>query len=307
MKIKDIKEKVIPKMKECNVISVTLTGGEPFTHPDIIQIVSLMAHAGIKVSICTNGTLIQNPQLKELSSIGQIHINVSLDGFRPESHGMFRGNVSSFEKTYETIKLLGKYQLLNGLLVTPNNLASIEEYEQICRFAIENRASYVLMNPLSNMGRGKFSKIALEASKENMELIRTATSPYQDRIQIIYVRFPNELSLPLGNCEAGNIIYIFADGETTVCPYLLFAARNPQSQHTPEEFIAGNILTNQEIALRLEEYKLFSKFPLIGQSKDCKACPQSDKCGKGCPAAIIASGNRIDSLDYELCPKGRIQ
>jgi hypothetical protein len=27
-----------------------------------------------------------------------------------------------------------------------------------------------------------------------------------------------------------------------------------------------------------------------------------EKCGKGCPAAVIASGERIGAVDSEVCP-----
>ena len=44
--------------------------------------------------------------------------------------------------------------LLQGLLCTPNSLAEDLEYRELCEFAAENGADYVLMNPLSSMGRG---------------------------------------------------------------------------------------------------------------------------------------------------------
>lgn len=285
MNLQDMREKIIPQLKESKVISITLTGGEPFTHQNIVQIIKLIKNANIDVSICTNATLISESQMSKMVGMGQIHINVSLDGFRPESHGKFRGDIRSFETTKTTIELLGKYQLLHGLLVTPNNLADIEEYKQICQFAIDNGASYVLMNPLSSMGRGAISKETLESSTEMMEQIRTITTHYQKKIEIVYVRFPNSSRLPLGNCEAGNIIYIFAKGDVAICPYLVFAARTPQSQYDPSNFIVGNIFTDQDISSLIKGYKLAEKCPLTAR-------------GKGCPAAIIASGKNEDSL----CP-----
>jgi MoaA/NifB/PqqE/SkfB family radical SAM enzyme len=217
MSLHDI-ERIIPKLKELNIISITLTGGEPFLHPDIIRIVRTISDMDIKVSICTNATLITALQMQQLADIGRIHVNVSLDGFRPESHGKFRGDIQSFEVTKSTIRLLGEHQLLHGILVTPNKLAEIEEYKHICQFAVENRASYVLMNPLSQMGRGISSKSLLGSSNQMMERIRKETIGFQQLIQVIYVRFPNTAELPLGSCEAGNIIYVFARGELTVCP-----------------------------------------------------------------------------------------
>ncbi|HYT43033.1 MAG TPA: radical SAM protein, partial [Methylomirabilota bacterium] len=145
MQLETIRETVIPRLKQCRVISVTLTGGEPFAHPDIIEIVRLLRTADIQVSICTNATLISIDQIETLAAVGNVHFNVSLDGFSPESHGKFRGDKDSFFTTIQTIQLLGQRNLLKGLLTTPNSLASIEEYAEICDFAVQNRATYVLL------------------------------------------------------------------------------------------------------------------------------------------------------------------
>jgi len=56
MPIGIIRNVVIPKLKDCRVVSVTLTGGEPFIHPDIIEMVRLFKNANIRVGICANGT-----------------------------------------------------------------------------------------------------------------------------------------------------------------------------------------------------------------------------------------------------------
>lgn len=61
--VEDIDKIVIPKLREFRVLKVTLTGGEPFCHPDIIKIVSLFRDARIPVGICTNATLISNEQI----------------------------------------------------------------------------------------------------------------------------------------------------------------------------------------------------------------------------------------------------
>ena len=295
-----IRDIVIPKLKDCRVISVTLTGGEPFIHPDVVEIVSLLRNAGIRVGICTNGTLINQDQMKSLAKIGNVHLNVSLDGFRPESHGKFRGDRISFAKTIETIRYLSRYRLLQGLLVTPNNLAAVSEYAELCEFGIQNGATYMLMNPLSSMGRGVEAQKKLRVQDEVMRQIREITSPFSDRIQLVYIRFPNDQKLPLISCEAGNIIYVFVKGEVAICPYLVFAARTPQSLYNPEEFIVGNIFTDTDIADKVDAYNLYEKYRLENKPT-CKSCSLNFQCGKGCPAVVIASGMQIEDLD-PLCP-----
>jgi len=300
MPIGTIHSVVIPRLKDCRVISVTLTGGEPFIHPDIIEIVRLLRDANIKVGICTNGTFVNQDQVETLAKIGNVHLNVSLDGFRPESHGKFRGDESSFVKTIETIRHSSQYQLLQGLLVTPNNLAEVNEYAEICEFAIQNSATYVLMNPLSSMGRGVKTQKRLGSSDEVMRRIKEITSPFSGRIQVVYIRFPNDQKLPLISCETGNIIYVFVHGELTVCPYLVFAARTPQSLYNPEEFIVGNIFKDADIIEKLDAYKFHERYHL-GDNPTCKNCSLNFQCGKGCPAAIIASRQRIEDID-PICP-----
>ncbi|MBV9470995.1 MAG: radical SAM protein [Abitibacteriaceae bacterium] len=299
MSLESIQRTIIPRFIESRVVSVTLTGGEPFAHPEIVEIVKLLRDASIKVSICSNATLITLEQMRDLVSIGDIQINVSLDGFRPESHGKFRGNRQSFFKTIETIEQLGQMGLLKGLLVTPNSLADIQEYEEICDFAAKNNATYVLMNPLSNMGRGTKSVKKLGSPSQIMNEIRERTDSYKDQVELVNIRFPNG-SLPLASCEAGNIIYVFAGGDLTVCPYLIFAARTPDSQHSAGEFIVGNILTDSNIAELLDGYKLHKRYNL-GSNVTCNGCSMNLRCGKGCPAAVIASGQRIEEVDREMC------
>lgn len=300
MSLQSIRDILVPRLKECRVVSVTLTGGEPFVHPDIIEIVSLCKDAGMKVGICTNATYISEDQIKALAAMNA-HCNVSLDGFSAESHGRFRGNKESFATTIATIKALAGHGILQGLLVTPNNLAEVEEYTKLCEFAVQNGATYVLMNPLSSMGRGARTIKRLIAPDEVMRQIARATTQFKDKVEMVYIRFPNEKKLSLAGCEAGNIIYVFTPGDLTVCPYLVFAARTPQSKHKDMEFIVGNIFHDADIAARLDAYKFHERYRL-GGNPTCGGCHLNAECGKGCPAAIIASGKQIEEVDSEVCP-----
>lgn len=58
MLLKSIEDTIIPTFLKAKVVSVTLTGGEPFTHPQIIEIVKQFSKANIRIGICTNATLI---------------------------------------------------------------------------------------------------------------------------------------------------------------------------------------------------------------------------------------------------------
>jgi radical SAM protein with 4Fe4S-binding SPASM domain len=297
----DITGKVIPRLAACRVDRVTLTGGSRRSTPQFLGVVRAFRAAGMGLGICTNATTLNSTQIGELAGIGGVHLNVSLDGFRPESHGKFRGDIASFAVTMSTVREIAAAGLLQGLLCTPNTLAEDGEYRELCEFAASQGASYVLMNPLSSMGRGVKAHRKLASPDAHMRAIAELTDPFaSENLEIVHIRFPNAARQPLAGCEAGTIIYVFAPGEVTVCPYLVFAARAPQSRHDPAEFIVGNIFTDPDIATRLDRYPMTRL--RMGTNPTCGSCGVASECGKGCPAAVVAAGQRIGSVDAEVCP-----
>jgi radical SAM protein with 4Fe4S-binding SPASM domain len=301
MPLTEIVGKVIPQLSEARVRRVTLTGGEPTIHPDFMAIVRAFREAGMDVGICTNATALSGQQINELASLG-VHCNVSLDGFAADSHGKFRGDRASFDVTVATVKELGAAGILQGLLCTPNSLAQNEEYVELCQFARETGARYVLLNPLGSMGRGVKSQARLAKTTLHMQEIHALTAPFDGPdLDVAHIRFPNTARKPLSGCEAGTIIYVFTPGEVTVCPYLVFAARTPASQHADTEFIVGNILTDPDIAQRLDAYRFHDRYR-VGANNTCGSCSMNTGCGKGCPAAVVASGGRVGDVDAEQCP-----
>jgi radical SAM protein with 4Fe4S-binding SPASM domain len=293
---------LIPRLAQCRVERVTLTGGEPTIHPQFLDVVQAFRDAGMAVGICTNATTLDRQQISALARIGGVHCNVSLDGFRPESHGRFRGDRDSFAVTVATVRALAAGGLLQGLLCTPNSLAEDSEYRELCAFAAENGASYVLMNPLSSMGRGVKARGRLAATEERMRHIRELTAPFQGNgLDTVHILSPTTDNHPLASPQAGTIIYVFTPGEVTVCPYLVFAAQTPQSRHDPAEFIVGNIFADADIAARLDACNFAARYPM-GANPTCGSCRMAGACGKGCPAAVIAAGERIGAVDAEVCP-----
>lgn len=294
-----IKKIILPQLIKSNVNKVTLTGGEPFIYKKLLQVIDLLANNNIAISICTNASLITEEFVSSVEKYPYLHFNVSLDGFSNYSHGRFRGNCDSilFQMIISNIKMLGNKKLLNGILVTPNIYSNIDEYENICIFAKENNARYVLMNPLSEFGRGKGS-IDKAFTKTEMSKLRYATEKYSsDDFEVVYIRFPNSTKL-LGTCVAGQIFYLFTNGDVAICPYMVFAAKNKNSKYAPEEFIIGNIFkSNFDLHDSLSAYS----FPKDSNDGLCIHC-KNEACSKGCMAAKISKGRYLSDVDEDLCP-----
>lgn len=300
MRLEDIRERVLPRLVAARVQRVTLTGGEPFVHPDLLAICQAVIDLDLPVGICTNATQTTPEQIAGLTAMGNVHVNVSFDGFRTESHGKFRGNTKSFATTLDTARRFADAGLLQGLLSTPNALTDPTEFAELCAFGVEIGAEYVLMNPLSSFGRGVKSQGRLAANEDKMRAIAAVTARFAgEGLDLALIRFPND-DKPLGGCDAGRIIYVFADGATAVCPYLVFAARTPQSRYKDSEFLVGNILTD-DVDGSLDGYSFHERYT-VGANPTCGSCAAEPVCGKGCPAALVSRGERIGDVDSEQCP-----
>jgi MoaA/NifB/PqqE/SkfB family radical SAM enzyme len=295
----DVSDVILPQLTSLGVNKITLTGGEPLVHKDIIPMVRLMSENGFAISICTNASLISEDFLSMIDQYHSLHFNVSLDGFSCHSHGKFRGNESPvlFERIIENIRMLGDRKLLNGILVTPNVYATLDEYQNICEFAIKNYANYVLMNPLSEFGRGEAS-ISKALSRYEMNKLREATKKYiTEDFEVVYIRFPND-NKPLEDCLMGELVYVFSDGYVSICPYMVFASKNQKSKYKPNDFYIGNIL---EPGFNLHESFAQFKLPQCSDNGMCADCSLKE-CRRGCIAAKIANGRLLSDADFELCP-----
>ena len=97
------------------------TGGEPFVHPAMLEIVAdTLAHG--PVTVLTNGTLFTVPRAAALRRLGErsrysLEIRVSLDGWRAADHDRLRG-AGSFERALEGIGRLAAVGLLPILTAT---------------------------------------------------------------------------------------------------------------------------------------------------------------------------------------------
>lgn len=297
MTLQSIYDILVPQFIKNNVVKVTLTGGEPLVHPHAKEIAQLLLENKIGVSICTNGTLIDPSWTSQLTQYDNVHFNVSLDGMTLQSHGKFRGITS--ESVISTIKYnictLGEFGLLNGILTTPNKYATIEEYVELCQFAKQAGANYVLMNPLSPFGRGTKTQPLAYSTEEMIELRERTSSLISEDFEIVYIRFPNAEHKPLGKCSLGSIPYVFCNGDIAICPYMVFASSG-SDLYQESDFIVGNVFQGADIGKEVANYHI--PHATGTQHKN----PECHNCGGGCYAIKIANNLPLSGCDIDMCP-----
>ncbi len=123
--------------KEAGMLYLLITGGEPFLHPQIRQILEGLHKMGFIITINSNGTLIDGQIVQWLKNCPPVRINISLYGASDETYGALCGNPKGFTQTVRAIGLLREAGIpvkLNCSL-TPYNAKDLPE---MVAFAKEN-------------------------------------------------------------------------------------------------------------------------------------------------------------------------
>jgi len=94
------------ELERCAVMSITLSGGEPFLRGDIFEIIDGIVKNRMRFTVLSNGTLITDEIAGYLASTRRCDgVQVSIDGSIPTTHDSFRGE-GNFRRAVEGIKNL---------------------------------------------------------------------------------------------------------------------------------------------------------------------------------------------------------
>jgi pyruvate-formate lyase-activating enzyme len=107
-----------------------LTGGEPFLHPEITEIIGYAAER-LPTAVLTNAMLLTGRRVRGLLSLAgreKLVVQTSLDGARAETHDAHRGR-GSFESTLEGIRHAVELglPLRVAMTETPENTGEVDE------------------------------------------------------------------------------------------------------------------------------------------------------------------------------------
>jgi heme d1 biosynthesis radical SAM protein NirJ len=107
---------VMDDLKRFRVPVLILSGGEPLLRPDIFDIAQRAKGLGFYVGLSSNGTLIDESNIRRIAETDFDYVGVSLDGIR-ETHDKFRRMQGAFEKSLHGIRLCRDYGNNGGLKV----------------------------------------------------------------------------------------------------------------------------------------------------------------------------------------------
>ncbi len=107
-------EECVAAAEECGAPVVSIPGGEPLLHPDIVRIVAELTRRKKFVYLCTNAQLLEK-RIQEFTPSPYLSFNVHLDGLK-ERHDLMVCKDGAFDKAILAIRLL----VSKGFRVTTN-------------------------------------------------------------------------------------------------------------------------------------------------------------------------------------------
>ncbi len=148
----DVFRSLLEQTKELPALKrVVLSGlGEPFTHPDILDMVGLVRERGLDVTIGSNGLLLEESKAEALVRLGVDRLVISLDGVSAETYNDVRGTAIS--QIIENIHGLNEVKRTLGSLTPALGIEfvalkrNIQELAQLSGLASRLGASRVLVS-----------------------------------------------------------------------------------------------------------------------------------------------------------------
>jgi MoaA/NifB/PqqE/SkfB family radical SAM enzyme len=138
---------LIDELIELEVFDITLAGGEPFMHPDVLVAIDRLVRSGKNLGVLSNGSLLDSATTDKLVTIlegrNNFLLQITIDGVQPELHNRTRGQGELVLKNLEYICKTTDIQLQLATVLNSNNIDCAHKiietyYPRIKRFHFLN-------------------------------------------------------------------------------------------------------------------------------------------------------------------------
>jgi len=128
--------KSLDHLRECNVIDIRFTGGEPTCRKDWYEILSYAKKLGFCISCNTNAVFSNSSVCEKFAKLGLEQVTVSVDG--NEEHHDFNRGKGSYQKMLKNLKQMSKM----GVALKINTLINKRSINDV-EFLIDLASKYV--------------------------------------------------------------------------------------------------------------------------------------------------------------------
>lgn len=173
---------VMDDLRGFGVPVLILSGGEPLLRPDIYDISRRARDKGFYVGLSTNGTLIDENNIKEIAAVGYNYVGISIDGVR-ETHDRFRRLDGAFDASIHAIELCRDIGVKVGFRFTMTQ-DNDHELPEMIKLMDEHDIDRFYFSHLNYAGRGNTHRkddTVFESTRKAMDYMFDLCWDYAER------------------------------------------------------------------------------------------------------------------------------
>ena len=222
----DEMERRIDHLGRLGTSIITISGGEPLTHPDLDDVIRRMRKVGAMAGMITNGYLLNVERIERLNKAGLDHMQISIDNINPDEVSM--KSLKVLDKKLEMLAEHAEFHVninsvVGGGIKDPNDALVISK--RALELGFSNTIGII------HDGSGQLKPLGAEEAKiyfevRNME--RRSYSRFNQFQEAIAQGKPNDW-----RCRAGSrYLYICEDGLVHYCSQQRGYPGVPLSEYT---------------------------------------------------------------------------
>jgi len=292
-------KRIVDELKNLGLVKVCLSGGDPFSKPEIWNIIQYLYDKEIVFDVFTNGQKLTNANTKRLANYYPRLVGISIYSGIEEEHDQITHIKGSWQKSINAIKQLSELAVpmnLKCCVMRPN----VRSYYMVADLAKQYNAVPQFEICIADSIDGDLcASQNLRLLPEMMEIV------LRDNNVPLYVgkEAPNyggeEKSMGSNPCGAGyNSFCITPEGNVQPCVAFPLSFGNLKQKAMAE------ILENEDLKewlnLKLQDYEDCGKLDYCAY---CNLCPGNNYLSHGTPLKASENNCSIAKIRYTLAKK----
>lgn len=282
----------IEKIIAAGVLSINFGGGEPLLRRDLLDIASFASQRGLRVSMNSNGYLIDREKAFELKKAGFSKVGISIDSHRPEVHDGFRGIKGSHEKAVAALSHLREAGIKTSISTVICKI-NHKDVPELIAFAVEQKVAQLNFHNFKCSGLGYSNKDELDLSSEEWKEFYQEAMKAKKEVRDLEISLDDPIIASLGartdtdSLVKGSVcgklsLNIKTNGDITPCGFIPIVIGNIVTDDLKDVWFNSPVLA-----------KMRNKIP----TGKCSTCKSYDDCLGGCSARALALTGDFNNPD----------
>lgn len=291
---------ILDKLAEQRVMQVSLTGGEPLSHPDFFVILERACKLFPNVMILSNGTLMDEQTVERIHQHNVLSVSISIHG-DPATHDALTGMPGSYNRS---IKAIRSFLKRDGIPVASNFVLNAANSAHLSN-TIEDMGTlglkFMTITRFVPVGVGKDASDLVISRNQLVDALRIVHQHLQKEkpphIEIAeatpFCTVPEYLKYLANTCSYGyDRFYVDVDGNLMVCGL----SRIP---------IGNNVLRLNIRDIKASSPVYHTYLDDNHVPSECPECDDFHMCHGGCRAAAMFDGMWQGSRDFHMTKGAR--